>query len=470
MPRAEPEEISNEAAKYGLYVQSLAALRKEKYDEAGALLDSLITLDAGYRDASDLRDRVRQQQRLGAAYETARGRGGCRRPRRRARRGYRNVLDVDPTHRDAQSRHDAPQRRLTVASLKDELRVHADEEDWEAVLAVSAELARLDPDAADPDGLASRALEMTASEQAQPTRPRRARAGEHRGTRTIDVTAPPTESRSGHGGRGGPSGRRGPGSRRTRWPRRTRTRPAARARDPTRRRPAAARGDHDRHPPGGTASRPPLEEVGGDRRIRRRPRSGRPLPAGQQHRQRRWGRWRWRGGGVTVTCWDGSQADGASSCPLPTGFNGVASVFPAMDSNDCQQTQPSVDGKVELYECTFDRYTIRYSRWKDGFDKYAYLDQHIKNAKTADWTEDGVTYGRTWTGLDPKTSETEALPRGGRLQGLALRRHGQGGRRGGTQGRHQRRVGEGSGSDRPAPDLPALICLCRARPGSRGGS
>ncbi len=66
------------------------------------------------------------------------------------------MVDVDPGHRDAQSRHDAAERRLTIASLKDELRVHADEEDWDAVLAVSAELSRLDPDAADPDGLATR--------------------------------------------------------------------------------------------------------------------------------------------------------------------------------------------------------------------------------------------------------------------------------------------------------------------------
>jgi len=69
--RAEPEEISNEAAKYGLYVQSLAALRKGKYDEAAALLDSLITLDPTYRDASERRDRLRQEQAVSQQYEKA---------------------------------------------------------------------------------------------------------------------------------------------------------------------------------------------------------------------------------------------------------------------------------------------------------------------------------------------------------------------------------------------------------------
>ena len=42
--------------------------------------------------------------------------------------------------------------------------MHAADEDWEAVLAVSAELVRLDPAAADPDGLATRARELTAPE------------------------------------------------------------------------------------------------------------------------------------------------------------------------------------------------------------------------------------------------------------------------------------------------------------------
>ena len=57
------------------------------------------------------------------------------------------------------------ERRLNIASLQDELRVHAGEEDWEAVLAVSAELAKLDPVAADPDGLATRARGLLGLDQ-----------------------------------------------------------------------------------------------------------------------------------------------------------------------------------------------------------------------------------------------------------------------------------------------------------------
>ena len=37
-----------------------------------------------------------------------------------------------------------------IASLQDELGVHAGAEDWEAVIAVSAELDKLDPTTADP--------------------------------------------------------------------------------------------------------------------------------------------------------------------------------------------------------------------------------------------------------------------------------------------------------------------------------
>lgn len=69
---AEPEEISgHEAAKYGLYVQALAALRKGKYDEAVTLLDSLVALDPTYRDASERRDRLRQEQGVSEQYEKA---------------------------------------------------------------------------------------------------------------------------------------------------------------------------------------------------------------------------------------------------------------------------------------------------------------------------------------------------------------------------------------------------------------
>ncbi len=169
-PASEPareQEISQEAAKYGLYVQALAAVRKERYDEAAALLDSLITLDPAYRDAAQIRDRVRREQRVGTSFEqaVAAEKAG---DLEAARRGFASVVDADPTHLDAKTRHDAVERQLSIASLTDEMHVHAHDEDWEAVLAVSAELAQLDPAAADPDGLATRARAETAPEPPEP--------------------------------------------------------------------------------------------------------------------------------------------------------------------------------------------------------------------------------------------------------------------------------------------------------------
>ena len=94
------------------------------------------------------------------------------------------------------SRHDEAERLLTIASLKDELKVHANEEDWDAVLAVSAELDRLDPDEADPDGLATRARELTAPQEVE-LQP--ARAGS-RGQSRAAGPARGAAARARHGG------------------------------------------------------------------------------------------------------------------------------------------------------------------------------------------------------------------------------------------------------------------------------
>ncbi len=155
------EEIPHEAARYGLYVQALAALRKQRYDEAVALLDSLITLDPTYRDAAARRDRARQAQRLEIAYAEARAAEDAE-DWEAARRGFQVILDADPGFRDSRQRHDQCQQRLNVSSLQDELRVHADEQDWAAVLTVSADLAAIDPSAADPEGLATQARQALA--------------------------------------------------------------------------------------------------------------------------------------------------------------------------------------------------------------------------------------------------------------------------------------------------------------------
>ena len=163
------EEISREAAKYGLYVQALAAARNDEYDEAVALLDSVITLDPTYRDATQRREAVRRTQHLVAEYAAARAAEEAG-EWEAARRGFAAVVELDRDYRDALARHDECQRRVSISSLQDELRVHAAADDWAAVLAVSDELAWLDPQAADPDGLASTAREVLAREQEEQQR------------------------------------------------------------------------------------------------------------------------------------------------------------------------------------------------------------------------------------------------------------------------------------------------------------
>ncbi len=372
----EGEEISHEAAKYGLYVQALAAARKGRYDEAVALFESLSTLDPDYRDTAERRDRARRDQRLEANYTAGRAAEDAG-DWETARRLYRAVLDLDPKHGDAHERHAGCERHLLVASLQDELRVHAGAEDWDAVLAVSRELTRIDPDAADPEGLATRAQELLEPAAPIPVDgdPVEELVSEEAElpTRTLLETDQPTTV-DGAGGDGGDVTSDDPGDE-----------PLDDGTGNERHGPrrkvitalaigvpvilvAAVAGTFLLNHDGTTAS------------------SSSGAPSGQ------------------VACWDGSSAADAGSCPLPTGADGLRSVFPSMDDS-CEQQNASAPGKAEVWECVYDTYTIRYSRWDDGFNKFDYFDSHIKNAETGEWTLGGVDAGRTWTGLDDRTSE-----------------------------------------------------------------
>ena len=351
--QAREEEISHEAAAYGLYVQAMAAARKERYDEAEALLDSLITLDPSYRDATDLRSRMRRKQRLEAEYAAARAAeddGDWQ----AARRGYRSVIDIDRDHLDALSRHDAAERHVSVANLQDELRVHAGEQDWEAVLAVNTELGKLDREATDPDGLASRALGMLGLDP-----PVQSPA-------QVPDELPdelPDES----------SGQL------------TRSMPMQREREEP-----PAKSPKDRRPfrLALLVGTPLLGVVAGVAVLAAVFLGREPPPPGQDD----------------VTCWNGNPAADASGCDMPEGFEGLATVFPSMDDT-CQSVEPSVSEKAELFECTYDSYTIRYSRWDEDYDRHAYLDANIKNAEPGEWSLDGATVGRTWMGFDDRQSE-----------------------------------------------------------------
>lgn len=370
---AQQEDDSHEATKYGLYVQALAAARKERYDEAVALLDSLVTLDPTYRDAADLRDRLRREQRLEleyAAARTAEDQGAWD----VARRGYHAVISVNPDHRDALARHDACQRRLDIASLRDELRVHALAEDWPSVLAVDDELAGLDPEAADPEGLATHARELLAGRR-QP-----APGSEPDETRVLpvarDLVSPP---------------------------------PVASPHEPD-----AVGGGPD-EPQKDTDSRTADHDPGGRGRLLSKWAFGIGVPAvvavvavgmvragagdesakGQDTRT----------ASVGVTCWDTSTAPDPKGCPTPEGRAGLSAVFPSLDSTCRKGNGDYIEGKVELFECVYDRYTIRYSRWEKGADRYAAFNRDNPEATHAKWYLGGKFAGQTWTGVDQRPDQ-----------------------------------------------------------------
>ncbi|SDX03731.1 CHAT domain-containing protein [Arthrobacter sp. cf158] len=154
--RASAEQAMKRAQLRALYVQASAELRAHRLEQATELLDDLLTLEPGYRDAAALRDSARNRLHLARAYREAleaEEAGDWL----AAADGFAAVQD-DPGFPEAATRKQDCERRQRVSDLQGELRYHSSLGSWEAVLDVSAELASVDPDAADPDGLTTAAL------------------------------------------------------------------------------------------------------------------------------------------------------------------------------------------------------------------------------------------------------------------------------------------------------------------------
>ncbi len=138
-----------------LYVQASAELRARRLEQAVELFDDLLTLEPGYRDATALRDKARHRLELDRTYREALKAEEAE-DWLAAADGFAAVQD-DPGFPDAAVRRQDCERRQRISDLQGELRYHSSLGSWEAVLDVSAELATVDPDAADPDGLATAA-------------------------------------------------------------------------------------------------------------------------------------------------------------------------------------------------------------------------------------------------------------------------------------------------------------------------
>jgi tetratricopeptide (TPR) repeat protein len=139
-----------------LFVEARAEMRLQHFDTAIGLLDDLLTLDADYPDAADLRVTAQRQLQLAETYRRA-GEAEDESDWTTATRRYAEILQITPAYRDAATRKEACEARQRLADLQAELRYHAAEGQWQAVLDVGTELVRIDPSAADPDGLVTRA-------------------------------------------------------------------------------------------------------------------------------------------------------------------------------------------------------------------------------------------------------------------------------------------------------------------------
>lgn len=104
------------------------------------------------------------------------------------------------------------------------------------------------------------------------------------------------------------------------------------------------------------------------------------------------------------TCWDGRGAAERADCTVPTGFAGMRTVFPGLDSDYCTAKTASVAGKAEVYECVYTDYLVRYSRWTVGYDRYGYYDA-AAGIDGQEWWVAGEFAGRMWTTLEPPTTD-----------------------------------------------------------------
>ncbi|MGO4147122.1 CHAT domain-containing protein [Paenarthrobacter sp. YAF11_1] len=150
-----------------LYVQASAELRARRLEQAVELFEDLLTLEPGYRDAMALRDKARHRLELERIYREALQAEEAE-DWLAAVDGFAVVQD-DPGFPDAAVRRQDCERRQRISDLQGELRYHSSLGSWEAVVDVSAELATVDPNAADPDGLATAA--RAEIEKAKPKEP-----------------------------------------------------------------------------------------------------------------------------------------------------------------------------------------------------------------------------------------------------------------------------------------------------------
>ena len=137
----------------------------------------------------------------------------------------------------------------------------------------------------------------------------------------------------------------------------------------------------------------------------------------------------------TVTCWDGTSASQVKQCGVPSGRDGLATVFPSLDAG-CAATAPLVGGKAEVFTCRGSGYVIRYTRWQPGFDRFAAFSADNRGLGS-EWVVGRQFAGRVWASREqtsdgvrhfkwtatyramPFSVEVQATSKAGRSAGMA---------------------------------------------------
>ncbi|WOT36621.1 CHAT domain-containing protein [Streptomyces coeruleorubidus] len=146
-------------------------VNEERWQAAVDVSEELTRLDPAAADPNGLSTHARQQvekeQRaayLVGLYHQARGAEHAE-DWSVAINCYERILQQDPDNRNTIRRRDFCRERRRITYLQEKLQNDANGGQWHAVLDVSEELSRLDPAAADPDGLATRAHQEVEKEQ-----------------------------------------------------------------------------------------------------------------------------------------------------------------------------------------------------------------------------------------------------------------------------------------------------------------
>jgi len=171
-----PDQAGRESTLNGLYMQALAAMRTGRPADAITLLDSLLALEPGYKDAAERRDAARISQRSAASYQRGRAAEDAGNWDS-AVAEYTAITDADPDYHDVSARLAYCSKHQQIASLQEELRIHVRASEWQAIIAVGDELTTLGVRSAEVDRAAKAARQQIRREEearrAEPEQPER---------------------------------------------------------------------------------------------------------------------------------------------------------------------------------------------------------------------------------------------------------------------------------------------------------